>query len=298
MPPSKVPENYLPKHKRPLKVLTLEGDGLQGIAQMMILKELLAKLAYERGSPGMILRPCDVFDVICGIGGGGCLALLLGRLQLGSDRALSEWERIGDTCERGNGDKPSRINKTKFEEVVRSIVQRTHAGDKLKDTSAAQKTCRHTSLSNGFPNQQNINEIAAWEIWALYGGAENVRNSIFVNNGPGPPHNSEIRKILGVHSWSKIPSTNFDRQVHPEGSVKKFQFIPDESVKGAIFGEDAVRLEVRNATSAWLSKHKVADTLEKCAHEMVFLESNGYLPPPSPPPPYTSSDTKKSFQDE
>lgn len=41
-------------------------------------------------------RPCDVFDVIAGIGPGGWLALMLGRLQMDVAGALAEWYNLID----------------------------------------------------------------------------------------------------------------------------------------------------------------------------------------------------------
>ncbi|CAG8981107.1 hypothetical protein HYALB_00012628 [Hymenoscyphus albidus] len=352
-----MPEKYLPKPERPLKVLTLEGDGLQGVAQLVILKALLAKIAEKRGEPGISLRPCDVFGVICGIGGGGCLALLLGRFHLSTDRALCEWRKFAPTCKKENEHPSVLINNWEFEDAVRRREEQYKTGRKLMDSGAEQTSCRHvfvaaradtidprwiiyraydalkiegaladplepnecqllsafvgtiatkyfsdpremtdstnttTNLLNDFPNQLNIDQIAAHEIWALY-GVENVKDSIFANIGPGPPHHSEVRKIMGVkHSWSSIPSTNLDRQVYPINNVKQFHPVLEKSVRGAVFGEEDILRKVSDETKVWLQKHKVADTIEQCAQEIVSLDSqllNALQPSTSgmPPPPY------------
>lgn len=86
----------LPKPPKPLKILTIDGGGLQGISTLLILDKLLRAIAKNNGVPGSKPRPCDVFDVIAGIGPGGWLALLLGRFQMDVSAALAEWYHLID----------------------------------------------------------------------------------------------------------------------------------------------------------------------------------------------------------
>lgn len=68
------------RHSEPLKIITLDGGGLQAISTLLILNKVLETIAKENGVP--VHRkpgPCDVFDTIAGIGAGGWLAILLGR---------------------------------------------------------------------------------------------------------------------------------------------------------------------------------------------------------------------------
>ena len=86
----------LPKPTKPLKILTIDGGGLQGISTLLILDKLLSAIARNNGVPDSKPRPCDVFDVIAGIGPGGWLALLLGRFQMDVSAALAEWYNLID----------------------------------------------------------------------------------------------------------------------------------------------------------------------------------------------------------
>ncbi|KAL8659832.1 MAG: hypothetical protein Q9202_006931 [Teloschistes flavicans] len=85
---------YLPKPDKPLKILTIDGGGLQGISSLFILDNLLKEIARNNHVLGGKPRPCDVFDVIAGIGPGGWLALLLGRFQMDVSAALAEWYNL------------------------------------------------------------------------------------------------------------------------------------------------------------------------------------------------------------
>ena len=84
----------LPKPEKPLKILTIDGGGLQGISTLLILDKLLDAIARNNDGSNSKPRPCDVFDVIAGIGPGGWLALLLGRFQMDVSSALAEWYNL------------------------------------------------------------------------------------------------------------------------------------------------------------------------------------------------------------
>jgi hypothetical protein len=51
----------------------IDAGGAQGVSQLQILDHVTKKVSYDSGSSsqGMTKRPCDVFDVIGGVGTGG-----------------------------------------------------------------------------------------------------------------------------------------------------------------------------------------------------------------------------------
>jgi len=71
----------------PLRILSFDGGGVRGISSLYILKDLMAQVKRQRpvdNSADTIqdLRPCNVFDLICGTSTGGLIALMLGRLEM------------------------------------------------------------------------------------------------------------------------------------------------------------------------------------------------------------------------
>jgi hypothetical protein len=79
---------------KPLKILTIDGGGLQAISTLLILDKLLDAIAKNNKVAKQKPRPCDVFDTIAGIGAGGWIAILLGRFHMDITSCLSEWYKI------------------------------------------------------------------------------------------------------------------------------------------------------------------------------------------------------------
>ena len=83
------------RHSEPLKVLTLDGGGLQAISTLLILNKVLETIGKEKGVPvHRSPRPCDVFDTIASIGAGGWLTILLGRFRMDMTSCLSECYKL------------------------------------------------------------------------------------------------------------------------------------------------------------------------------------------------------------
>ena len=51
----------------------VDAGGPQGVSQLLILKGVIEKLCKDEGgdSQGLVKRPCEVFDLIGGVGTGG-----------------------------------------------------------------------------------------------------------------------------------------------------------------------------------------------------------------------------------
>jgi patatin-like phospholipase/acyl hydrolase len=81
----------------PLRILSLDGGGVRGIATLQVLSEVMAQLRRTHRAtnraPLESNRPCDYFDLICGTSTGGLIAIMLGRLGYVSIPIQSE------TCE-------------------------------------------------------------------------------------------------------------------------------------------------------------------------------------------------------
>jgi hypothetical protein len=53
--------------------VSIDAGGPQGVSQLLILKDVMERLSKDKngGSQGPVKRPCEVFDMIGGVGTGG-----------------------------------------------------------------------------------------------------------------------------------------------------------------------------------------------------------------------------------
>ncbi|KAL3481009.1 FabD/lysophospholipase-like protein [Aspergillus californicus] len=76
-----------------LALLSLDGGGVRGLSSLYILKDLLERIAEEKGL-SEIPKPCDYFDMIGGTSTGGLIAIMLGHLRLSVDDCISAYLKI------------------------------------------------------------------------------------------------------------------------------------------------------------------------------------------------------------
>jgi hypothetical protein len=105
---------------KPLKILTIDGGGLQAISTLLILDKLLDTIAKNNKITTNKPRPCDVFDTIAGIGAGGWIAILLGRFHMDITSCLSEWYKITSCI----------TPKSKSEEMLLRVLQNSYYDEK------------------------------------------------------------------------------------------------------------------------------------------------------------------------
>src|SRR5271169_3027578 len=63
------------------KILSLDGGGVRGLSSLLILREIMAEVEKKWVSTETV-KPCDVFDLICGTSTGGLIAIMLGLLEM------------------------------------------------------------------------------------------------------------------------------------------------------------------------------------------------------------------------
>ena len=145
----------LPKPKTPLKILTIDGGELEGPSTLLMIHRLLDAIARNNGVPDSKLRPCDVFDVIAGIGPGGWLALLLGRFQMDIEAALAEWYNLIDCIGlevKGEGLRPyllqhSCYDTDKLVKLIDGLTEFYETDKHMFFTPLEGTRCKHVFVS-------------------------------------------------------------------------------------------------------------------------------------------------------
>lgn len=94
---------------QPMRILAIDGGGLQGVSTLLILNKVLENIGKKQnGENPKKPRPCDVFDTIW-------LAILLGHFRLDITSCLSEWYTMVD-----------RITSSKAKELSLRMLQRCY----------------------------------------------------------------------------------------------------------------------------------------------------------------------------
>ncbi|KDR69936.1 hypothetical protein GALMADRAFT_214741 [Galerina marginata CBS 339.88] len=74
------------------RILVIDGYGFRGLGSLHIIDRIVRSASIRAKKP---LRPCDIFDFICGTSSGALIAILLGRLGLDCNTAIAEYKRLG-----------------------------------------------------------------------------------------------------------------------------------------------------------------------------------------------------------
>ncbi|CAH0056446.1 unnamed protein product [Clonostachys solani] len=91
------------------RVLCLDGGGIRGLSEILILKELMLQVRIHNGLD-YTPEPYQCFDFICGTSTGGLLAVLLGRLGKTLDECEELFRKLGsDIFESSSLLKSSRL---------------------------------------------------------------------------------------------------------------------------------------------------------------------------------------------
>jgi len=109
----------------PLRLLSLDGGGVRGIAALQVLKAVMGKIT---GDPNA--KPCDYFDMMCGTSTGGLIAIMLGRLRMSIDDTITAYNALageifgaGTMSKIGNASSSgARYSGEALEKAIKKVV--------------------------------------------------------------------------------------------------------------------------------------------------------------------------------
>ncbi|KAG6875633.1 hypothetical protein C0993_008225, partial [Termitomyces sp. T159_Od127] len=93
---------------------TPDDGGTRGLSELLIIEELMNRIKYITNA-SVSPKPCEYFDMIGGVGTGGLIALMLGRLKMPIDQAIKEYVTL---CSRVFSDKKWQSRNEKFKASV------------------------------------------------------------------------------------------------------------------------------------------------------------------------------------
>ncbi|KAJ7032979.1 hypothetical protein C8F04DRAFT_635348 [Mycena alexandri] len=148
-----------------LKLLALDGGGIRGLSELLMIKEVMHRLMLEENKKRKTLglapldtlpKPCDHFDLIGGTSTGGIIALMLGRLQMDVDTAIMCYDHLAkevfSEVKRGLGD--GKFKASKLEEAIKSTVAEMTGDSETPLLERGEAFCRTFVCAR---NAQNMN---------------------------------------------------------------------------------------------------------------------------------------------
>ncbi|KAF2834882.1 FabD/lysophospholipase-like protein [Patellaria atrata CBS 101060] len=123
---------------KPVILLALDGGGIRGLSELLILDEIMRRVKYDLNLTEMP-RPCEYFDLIGGTSTGGLIALMLGRLRMSTDEALRAYNSLACTIFSKNNRKrkgqDGMFKASTLENKVKEVVSKKDLGDRMLDPS-------------------------------------------------------------------------------------------------------------------------------------------------------------------
>lgn len=102
-------------NKAGIRILCLDGGNSRCLSELKILEEFMSRVKQDTGNSP---RPCEFFYHMTGVGAGGVIAILLGRLCMTVDAAINAFCRICSAV---------------FNEEIRNTVDRSRALEEVSE---------------------------------------------------------------------------------------------------------------------------------------------------------------------
>jgi hypothetical protein len=204
---------------RPLRILTIDGGGLQAKSTLLILDELLNTIAKDNGVRKP--RPCDVFDVIAGIGSGGWLALLLGRFHMDITACMSEWYNITQNSATNPkaGGLRARVSKhyvfepSRLVDHIDELANTYKSGDCLFASDEKTVRTRHVFVAALRSDSKGYNLFRSYSI------PPSAKMSDKLLEGPESPEKFKISRAFGVTGAARYISPPWKERMARSGMV-------------------------------------------------------------------------------
>ncbi|KAF2018530.1 FabD/lysophospholipase-like protein [Aaosphaeria arxii CBS 175.79] len=108
---------------QPLKILSLDGGGVRGIATLYLLRSVMHQIALSTDQRPESLRPCDYFDLIAGTSTGGLIGIMLGRLRYTVEQAIEKYIALSkDIFTAHSSEADAKFDYRILEERIKQVV--------------------------------------------------------------------------------------------------------------------------------------------------------------------------------
>ena len=212
------------RNPKPLRILTLDGGGLQAVSTLLILNKVLEKIAKENGDDPEHRkpRPCDVFDTIAGIGAGGWLAILLGRFRMDITSCMVEWQNLMKRIAPKSKTEEVQLrllhncyyNTERLVEQVEYLTQVYGTGDLLFDPDPIGARTRHVFV------MAMASDTGTYNLFRSYETPKSTPLASCLLEGPKNPSSFKISRAFGVTGATRYFTNPWEEQMERSGKMK------------------------------------------------------------------------------
>lgn len=84
------------KHPNGVRLLAFDGGGVRGIAALIVLDDIMKRI-QKRKNLDKLPRPADYFELAAGTSTGGIIGIMLFRLRMTTEDAITMYDTIAET---------------------------------------------------------------------------------------------------------------------------------------------------------------------------------------------------------
>ncbi|RMD43745.1 hypothetical protein DV735_g1376, partial [Chaetothyriales sp. CBS 134920] len=273
------------------------------VCQSLMILEQLMQTIYSNSPP----KPCEYFDMIGGMGTGGLIAVMLGRLEMTIDESIDAYLSLSDQIFQKKahrwtiqGKIQGRFDSTKLEQAVKEVSPRGD-GDLLNSTKIWE-ACRATSAASSFFDPIAIGRYQeefldggtgannpVWELWnqaQLMYGPEPLEENLdcLVSIGTGVPPLKAFRDDeLHIHETLVAMATETERtaeefrqnKAHLDRDGHYYRFNVTWGLEETGLEESKKRKEIAAATSLYVTSQEVLKQMEAY---VCFVSKKYHIP--------------------
>ena len=207
---------------RPLKILTIDGGGLQAVSTLLILNRVLETIGKQHSDPPRKPKPCEVFDTIAGIGAGGWLAILLGRFRMDITTCLLEWYKITRRIEPRSRSEELRMrlvyqsyfDTERLMEEVNRLTRMYGTGDYLLEDDPEGARTRHVFVA------ALKSDATGYRLFRTYETPNNAKLPERLLEGPRNPKKYKISSAFGVTGAAKYFTKEWNEHMEHSGHTR------------------------------------------------------------------------------
>ncbi|PVF91881.1 FabD/lysophospholipase-like protein, partial [Serendipita vermifera] len=188
-----------------IRILSLDGGGPGCFSQLVILDEIMARIAHDRQLDKKQMFPSDYFDLIGGVGFGAYTGFMLGRLGMTVKDAMKELHALGSKLRLG--DVGVQISPTKRLDILKNGIK---------------EMLRNQGLSEDVDLRDHRFRSSKCKVALLAVRSAAVNSYQWFKTYPSPRNDIECSVVDALSASMALPTLFSPVTIGPEYAVEEF----------------------------------------------------------------------------